>query len=214
MRSGARLPLAALRTLKVLFAAAMLSTVIFLPFAGRFFSSVDPLQRSDVIMVLAGSRLDRWLEALDLYKEGWAPAIVLSPGPLSPLETSMRARGMRYPREGDLAREALISLGVPEQAVTVMPDGVDNTAAEAAALRRLLIPGSVHRVIVVTSAYHVRRAGFAFRRGFQGSGVEIVMRGSRYSAANPARWWTARSDIRYILSELPKYIAYRAGLDE
>ena len=194
--------------------AAVLATVVFLPFAGRFFSSSDPLQRSDLIMVLAGSRLDRWLEALDLYKEGWAPAIVLSPGPVSHLETSMRARGMRYPREGDLAREAMVSLGLPAAAVTVMPHGVDNTAAEAAVLRRLLTPGSVHRVIVVTSAYHVRRAGYAFRREFEGSGVEIVMRGSRYSATNPARWWTRRGDIRYMLSELPKYIAYRAGLGE
>jgi len=206
--------LAAVRTLKVLAAAAALAILVFLPFAGRFFSHADPLQHSDVIVVLAGSRLDRWLEALDLYKEGWAPRIVVSSGPVSPLEGRLRERGLRYPREGELARDAMVSLGLPQDAVEVMPNGVDNTAAEAAVLRRMLPAGSVRRVIVVTSAYHVRRAGYAFRREFRDTGVEIVMRGSRYTFANPARWWTQRGDIRYILSELPKYLAYLAGLGE
>jgi uncharacterized SAM-binding protein YcdF (DUF218 family) len=217
MRSGAPFPrwrLAAVRTVKVFVAAAVLAILVFLPFAGRFFSHNEPLQHSDLIVVLAGSRLDRWLEALDLYKEGWAPKIVVSSGPVSPLEGPLRERGLRYPREGDLARDAMVSLGLPEDAVTVMPNGVDNTAAEAAMLRRMLPPGSVRRVIVVTSAYHVRRAGYAFRREFKGTGVEIVMRGSRYTLAKPARWWTQRGDIRYVLTEVPKYLAYLAGLGE
>ena len=31
-------------------------------------------------MVLGGARVERWLEAVDLFKEGWAPAMVISPG--------------------------------------------------------------------------------------------------------------------------------------
>ena len=41
----------------------------------------------------------------------------------------LRARGVDYPREGDLARDAVIALGVPADAVTVLPGAVDNTAA-------------------------------------------------------------------------------------
>src|SRR4030095_16010772 len=102
--------------------------------------------------------------------EGWAPKIVVSPGMESVLETQLRSRGLKLPREGDVARDAVISLGVPADAVTVMPGGVDNTAAEAALVRRIVPPGSIHRIIVVTSPYHVRRAGYAFRREFKGAG--------------------------------------------
>jgi uncharacterized SAM-binding protein YcdF (DUF218 family) len=201
------------RFCRILFAACAAGVLLFLPFAGRFFSAANPLQRADAIVVLAGSRVDRWLEAVDLFKEGWAPRVVLSPGPLSDLEIKLRGEGLKLPREGDLARDAVISLGVPAEAVSVMPGGVDNTAAEAAALRRALPPGT-RRVIVVTSPYHLRRAGYAFRREFAGTGTEIVMHGSRYSEAQPARWWSRRDDIRYLMNEMPKFLAYVAGLSE
>ena len=202
-----------LRLCRILLTACAAAVLLFLPFAGRFFSAADPLQRGDAIVVLAGSRVDRWLEAVDLFKEGWAPRVVLSPGPVSTLEVKLRGEGLRLPREGDLARDAVLSLGVPADAVTVMPGGVDNTAAEAAALRRWLPPGP-HRVIVVTSTYHLRRAGYAFRREFAGTGTEIVMHGSRYTEARPTRWWSRRDDVRYLMNEMPKFLAYVLGLSE
>jgi uncharacterized SAM-binding protein YcdF (DUF218 family) len=203
-----------LRFATILLSALVVSAVLCLPFVGRFLSRADPLQRGDLIVVLAGARVDRWLEAVDLFKEGWAPRIVLSPGQVSSLEVKLRGEGLKLPREGDIARDAVLSLGVPADAVTIMPGGVDNTAAEAATLHRLLPAGSVHRIIVVTSTYHVRRAGYAFEREFKGSGIEIVARGSRYTEARPTRWWTRRDDVRYIMNEAPKYLVYWLGLGE
>ena len=68
------------------------------------------------------------------------------------------------------------------------------------------------RMIVVTSKYHLRRAGYAFRREFEGTGVEIVMRGSRYDKSDPEHWWASRADLRWMLSEAPKFAAYLLGL--
>jgi uncharacterized SAM-binding protein YcdF (DUF218 family) len=203
-----------LRFAGILLIALAIGALACLPFVGRFLSQADTLQRGDLIVVLAGARLDRWLEAVDLFKEGWAPKIVLSPGQVSELEAKLRREGLKLPREGEIARDAVLSLGIPADAVTVMPGGVDNTAAEAASLHRMLPTGSVHRIIVVTSTYHVRRAGYAFRREFTGSGIEIVARGSRYTEARPARWWTRRDDIRFIMNEAPKYFVYLLGVGE
>lgn len=202
------------RVVTMVTAAVALAAVLFLPFAGRLLARADPLQHADLIMVLGGARIERWLEAVDLYKEGWAPAIVISPGQVSPLEIGLHARGVRYPREGDLARDAVVALGVPADRVVVLPNGVDNTAAEAALLRRTYPPGTIHRLIVVTSAYHVRRARYAFTRELEGSGVAVVVRASRYDDLQPARWWSRRRDIRFMMSELPKLAAYLAGLGE
>lgn len=214
MRSAAGVRSFVTRALRILLPAAVLGLLAFLPFAGRFLYAVDPLQRSDLIFVLAGARVERWLEAVDLYKEGWAPIVVLSPGPADPREAALRARGIPYPREGELARTAVIASGIPEEAVSILPDSVDNTAHEAVALRAALQGRPVARVIVVTSPYHTRRTGFAFRRAFRGTGVEVLVRGSRHTDSDPARWWRRRPDIRYVVSELQKFVFYAGGVSE
>jgi uncharacterized SAM-binding protein YcdF (DUF218 family) len=209
---AARIRRLAVRTVTILIVSLAAALVIFLPFAGRFLVAQDALERSDLILVLAGTRTERWLEGFDLYKEGWAPRIVLSPGMVDPIEAELQKRGVTYPREGDLARDAIVSLGVPADVVTVLPNGVDNTAAEAAALH-MMFPDA-KRIIVVTSPYHTRRTGFAFRREFKGAGVQVIVRSTRYSRSEPARWWRHRGDVRYIMTELPKYAAYMLGLGE
>ena len=203
-----------IRIVQLAAAAVVLGGMLFLPFAGRFLARSDRLEKADLIVVLGGARIERWLEAVDLYKEGWAPRLLISPGQISPIETSLLARGVRYPREGDLARDAAVAMGIPAGAIVLPPGGVDNTAAEAAMVRKAVSPESTRRVIVVTSSYHLRRAGYAFRRELAGSGVEVIMHASRYDEAEPARWWRHRQDIRSILSELPKFAAYLAGLGE
>jgi uncharacterized SAM-binding protein YcdF (DUF218 family) len=203
-----------LRWLGLLLVLTILGSLLLLPFAGRLLSHEDPIEHADVILALAGARVERWLEAVDLYKEGWAPRLVLSPGPAEPIENQLRARGVDYPRDGDLARDAAIALGVPPDAVMVLPGPVDNTAQEAAVFKRIVAPSRITRVIVVTSPYHTRRTGYAFRRVFADTPVRVIVRGTRYSPSQPRRWWRQRGDVRYVMSELPKLLAYVAGLGE
>ena len=214
MRRAARLRPLVLRTLGLIAGLPVLALVLFLPFAGRFFDHDDPLEKADLIFVLAGDRVERWLEAVDLYKEGWAPRVLISPGVMSPMEPSLRAKGIVYPREGDLARDAVVASGVPADAVSVIAEPVDNTAQEAAALHRMLPQGANNRVIVVTSRYHTRRTGYAFRREFRNTPVRILIRGSRYSVVHPAAWWRHRGEARFLMYEIPKLAAYLAGLGE
>ena len=70
-----------LRRAAILFIVLVfVAAAVFLPFAGRFLATEDPLERADAIVVLGGARAERWLEAVDLHHEGWATTIVLSPG--------------------------------------------------------------------------------------------------------------------------------------
>jgi uncharacterized SAM-binding protein YcdF (DUF218 family) len=69
-------------------------------------------------------------------------------------------------------------------------------------------------MIVVTSKYHSRRAGFAFRREFAGTSVQVIVRASRHDPSEPARWWRRRADVRSVSSELQKLAAYMLGLGE
>ena len=69
-----------------------------------------------------------------------------------------------------------------------------------------------NRVIVVSSAYHLRRAAFAFRRELRGTDVQVLMRRTRYEPYEPIEWWRQRRDIRAIVEELPRLAAYVIGL--
>lgn len=178
---------------------------------GRFLAAEDPLQRSDAIFVFAGTKVERPLEAADLYREGYAPRIVVTRAVVEQATFDLERRGIRIATEYDLNREVLLRVGVPEAAL-VSPRFIhDNTAEEARTLRELAVQHNWRRVILVTSKYHLRRAKLAAQRQLRGTNVEVLARGSRYDDSTPARWWTRRGDIRWLATEVPKLIAYALG---
>ena len=63
--------------------------------------------------MLGGTRYERPLEAVDLYKEGWAPRILLIRQIADDGELELMKRGIPYPREIDVQIEVLGRLGVP-----------------------------------------------------------------------------------------------------
>lgn len=200
------------RTAIVVAIVAVVSAAAFLPFAGRYLAVNDTLERADAIFVLAGARVERWLEGVDLHHENWAPRIVLSRVREEPAEEQLRSRGVHLPDETDMIRTAMIQLNVSPDAITALPDGLDNTAQEARSIRAMVERERWKTLIVVTSVYHSRRTQVAFRREFRDSPVKIIVRGARYDGATPHRWWTRRSDIRWVASELQKLLIYRLGV--
>lgn len=192
--------------------ALVCAIAVFLPFAGRYLVREDPLTHADAMFVLEGAHAERWMEAADLYKAGYAPIIALSPGRIEQAEVILRTRGIRYPTNQSLARDALVQMGVNASAI-VLPDGsVDNTGQEAQMLRTLAAARGWRSVLVITSKYHCRRAAFAFRREFRDRSVSVSMRATRYDVSDPAHWWRHRGDTRYVVSELQKLLVYRLGV--
>jgi uncharacterized SAM-binding protein YcdF (DUF218 family) len=200
------------RSLLALVILLAVGTAVFLIYGGRYLQDEDPLQKSDAIFVLAGTRAERLLEGYELYKAGYAPVMLLSPGRPEPGERILKERGISFPLEVELQRDALIQSGVPSQAVIADTGYADNTAQEAELLRRYVQSRGWKRVIVVTSKFHVRRTSFAFRRELDGTGCAVITRASRYDPADPANWWRTRADFRFAITEWQKLLAYRLGL--
>ena len=200
------------RLTAITIAIALVALCAAFPFAGTFLVREDALARADAIFVLEGARAERWMEAADVYTAGDAAVIALSPGRQEQAELVLRARGIRYPTNAMLARDALMQLGVPAAAILLPDRSVDNTAEEAQLLRRLAASHGWHRVIVITSKYHCRRTRFAFDRELRGTDVAILVHATRYDSSDPAHWWRHRADVRYVLSELEKLAAYKLGL--
>ena len=109
---------------------------------------------------------DRFLAGLDLYRAGKAPRLLFTGG-ASPFRPGQPPEGQRYLREAQ-------QLGIPSGVMASTPPVV-NTAEEAVAIRRLLeASGNASvlstRILLVTSAFHMRHAQRLFER--QGLVVE------------------------------------------
>jgi uncharacterized SAM-binding protein YcdF (DUF218 family) len=180
--------------------------------AGRFLVEDDPLQHADAIAVLAGTTMDRPLGAYDLYERGYAPVIILTRDQPEVSVLRLAERGIVIPSKADVERQALLMLDVPAEAI-ILPDRIhDNTAQEAQTFRAVAMQHGWHRLIVVTSVYHTRRAAFAIRRELKGTGVDVEMHATTYEPLHPDRWWSTREDMREVLDEGAKLIAYELGL--
>lgn len=200
------------RLLLVCVAAVILLGAAGCPYAGRYLIVDEPLQPADALVVLAGTRAERWLEAVDLYRTKLAPQILLSPGIEEAAEVRVREAGIRFPTAAELSADAMRQMGIPASAISVLPQTVDNTADEAEQTRQFAAQRGWTRLIIVTSKYHTRRTRYAFEREFAGTDVRVQVHGSRYDGATPDRWWRHRADARFVLSELQKLAAYRLGL--
>lgn len=112
---------------------------------GRGLLAVDPLEKSDYIVVLSGN-FKRMIEGARLYREGWAGKVIIS---------SSRKRAQQY---ADLA----VLCGVPREAILL-----DGEATRTADHPRTVadLPGvdpANDRFILVTSWMHTSRARACF----------------------------------------------------
>ena len=194
-----------------LIAVTVVAAVWRLVTLGHLLHHEDPLQKADVIVALAGARLERVAECGDLYLEGWAPRILLSRDARDGAEIALSARGIVAWSQVDLQRDTLVKIGVPSAAIEALEEEQNSTAMESAALHHLARQRGWRTVIVVTSKLHTARAGLAIRRRFEGSGVHIIMRGSRYDPTDVDRWWSTRGAFRFALFESQKMLAYWIG---
>ncbi len=163
--------------------------------AGGEYLRVDEPAASDVIVVLAGDRTDlRYFKALQLQRSGLGELVLVDASTtFVKYGHSEAERSQRFIEEtaGDLAPR-----------VRVCPQQATYTAAEARAVGRCLEPLGAHRVLLVTDAYHTRRARAIFRTllpQYQWS-VAAVDNPELYGV----RWWQRREWARTFLLEWEK----------
>lgn len=192
-------------------ALVLILAVAAAPKLGTWLVVEDPLQKSDAIFVLGGTMYERPLEAVDLYHEGWAPRLVLMRQIADEGEHELRRRGIEFQREIDLQVDVLTRLGVPRQAIEVLPEQ-NSTRDEADALRAMVVANHWTRVIVVTSKQHTRRAKLVMDRRLADTGGHAILRASRYDQSDVDGWWRNRSTLRFTLFETQRLIAYWLGI--
>jgi uncharacterized SAM-binding protein YcdF (DUF218 family) len=163
--------------------------------AGGWWVVSDPLQHADAMIILGDDNFsgDRAARAAELYQAGWAPQVVASGRMLRP-----------YAGVAALIQHDLEGRGVPAAAIITFDQHAENTRSEAEALRELVAQRHWHRVLVVTSNYHTRRARYIFGKIFP-SDVSVLIESARDSDFDPDRWWETRSGVKLFFNESVGY---------
>ncbi len=166
---------------------------------GRFLVRQDGPAKAGMIVVLAGDQYgSRILKTCELLKEGYAPKALIS-GPCCYYGTIESEAGIAFGAKHGCPTDRMISF--PIQAM--------NTVDEAAELTAELHRRGVHRFLVVTSNYHTRRAGNAFRRVADASEFRVVAAPDRFF--NPGSWWHDREGQKVVFLEWSKTVATWLG---
>lgn len=174
---------------------------------GGFLVADEPPHAADAIVVLAGSTPDRILEAVDLYRQGYAPRIVLTQGSDAPGIAELRARGGRMEEPHEVNRSIAVQLGVPAGAVDIVKGGAGGTVLEARAVIRDLSRLGIDDALIVTSKIHTRRAGWIYR-AVADDEVRITTCASRHDPFDATRWWRSRGQTRRVVIEYQKLLIY------
>jgi uncharacterized SAM-binding protein YcdF (DUF218 family) len=169
-----------------------------------------PIEHADAIVVLGGAAtyVERTHRAAELFHEGRAPKIILTnDGQQGGWSNSQQ----RNPYFIERAKEELLKLNVPPDAIEEIPQPLSNTYEEATELRRYAAARGLRSLLVVTSAYHSRRALWTLRRVFDGSDVRIGLESppTGEQTPRPALWWFYPSGWRFVFGEYVKLVYYR-----
>ena len=116
----------------------------------------------------------------------------------------------RNPYFYELAAKELQQGGVPAAKIQVVSDIALGTYEESLGLRDYATAHKLNRLLIVTSAYHSRRALWSMRRASERSGIQIGLDSPPpgWQTPAPSIWWLRRKGWRVVAGEYVKMIYY------
>ena len=156
--------------------------------------------RADAIVVLGGNDGDRALRALGLFKQGFAPRIVL---------TGLARGNAPPPANLTWRAEYLVAHGVPKSALRLEVYS-ENSYEEAQNILELMKKQNWRTVIAVSDPPHMRRLAWTWHRVFKGSGLGYALVSSNAQWWMPDMWWIDERSGAFVITEYIKIAYYVA----
>lgn len=162
-------------------------------------SKQDCVKVDAIVAISGGDTSARTGEAIGLYKNGWADLLVFSGA----------AQDKSGPSNAEAMKRQALAAGVPSDAVLV-DETSETTKQNAANATSLFEEHNITSVIVVTSAYHQRRAGLEFGER-AGNKIKIINHPVARDDQWSQWWWTTPTGWYLAISELFKIAVFYAG---
>ncbi len=176
---------------------------VWLPRVGSFLDVGRPPQQADAIVLLTGEAETRAFAAAALWKDGWAPRILVTTVAVDP-----NGGDTAVPPEHEINLRVLGACDVPSDAVVLLDGHARSTYDEAVAVADYLGRSGASRLLVVTNAYHTRRARWIFQRVLGGRARQIAMVSVPRDNHPLETWWQNETGFAAITGEYLKWWFY------
>lgn len=154
--------------------------------------------KANAIVVLGGDEGDRALRALLLYREGYAPTIVL---------TGLEKGNAAPPAWLTWRADYLVANGVPRSALRFEVQS-RNSYEEATNILEVMRKQRWQSVIVISDPPHMRRLSWTWERIFKDSGLHYILVASDTDWWSPGDWWRDERSGAFVIMEYIKLAYY------
>ena len=185
--------------------------ILAAPGLASFLIVEKPLENADAIFVMGGSAtyIERNQKAAALYQQGLAPKILLTN---DGTRGGWNKKAQKNPYFVELARAELVSQDVPENVIETLPGTVAGTDDEAELLVKTAREQNLKSVLLVTSAYHTRRALRTFEKVLADNDLKIeigiVSAPFGQQTPSPNCWWLSPFGWNLVAGEYVKSFYY------
>jgi uncharacterized SAM-binding protein YcdF (DUF218 family) len=167
---------------------------------GSYLVKADAPEKADIALVLAGdAEGNRILAAAQLVRRGYVSKILVS-GP----------SGIYGLHECDLAIPFAVKAGYPESYFLHFENDARSTKDEARDATARLHQLGAHKILLVTSDYHTRRAGKIFRAA--APDLQFVVVAAPDTNFTPGGWWHNRQGEKPAFTEWVKTVTEPFGI--
>lgn len=173
------------------------------PSLGQWLVVQDKPTPCDYMLVLGGDAEVRPVVAAWAYREGLSKKVLYSQ-PSDRFEPEVPFD----PTERELIPLILQKAGVAPSDIVPLPGEVDGTLGEGERLADFLRASGGKSVLVVTTNWHTRRAGWILQKKI-GNLARIHMLPAPSPGFDPAQWWKSPGGLEMVLAEYLKIIWYK-----
>ncbi|BCD67491.1 YdcF family protein [Nitratiruptor sp. YY09-18] len=172
----------------------------------KFFTVNNATKKADLIFILGGNPKTRPAKAVELVKQGFSNKVVM---------THIKDKALKYQnffiKEEKLTEAILKSESIPFKIIPcIKKDGATSTFDEAYSLAEYVKNNNLKHVIIVTDAFHTKRALYAFKKIFRleklNTKVEVAAAYNGVYREN--NWWKTEKGLRSYIIEPIKFLFY------
>ncbi|HAU32386.1 MAG: hypothetical protein XD78_1157 [Desulfotomaculum sp. 46_296] len=167
---------------------------MFFYYAGYFLVLDEKPKKSDVIIILGGDQGARIHKGVTLYKDGYAPYIIVS-GEIT---------------QANLLMASAVKSGVPKE-IIILEQRAESTYENALFSKEIMEQYGFKTAIVVSSNYHMRRVRMIFEKVFDKANMTFTYCSVQEPNFSPSHWWLSEKSIQFTLTEYGKTLAFLFG---
>ena len=152
-------------------------------------------EKADLMVALGGDNGGRIHKVVELYKQGFAPKVLLPGMEGGHAETRSHYLNWRA--------SFLVEQGVPAN-MLIFDEISASSWEEVVNTLRLMQSRNLKRVLVVSDPPHLRRLDWVWAKVFAGSGKEFRLVASNMDGWDPAHWWRNEASGKFVIEEYIK----------